>query len=32
MINSAACNATDLAACPTTPPPTVTVDGARERL
>jgi DNA-binding beta-propeller fold protein YncE len=28
MINSATCNAMDLAACPTTPPPTVTVDGA----
>jgi DNA-binding beta-propeller fold protein YncE len=27
MINSATCNATDLAACPTTPPPTVTVGG-----
>jgi DNA-binding beta-propeller fold protein YncE len=28
MINSATCTGTDLAACPTTPPPTVTVDGA----
>jgi DNA-binding beta-propeller fold protein YncE len=27
MINSATCNATDLAACPTTPPPTVRVGG-----
>jgi DNA-binding beta-propeller fold protein YncE len=27
MINSATCGATDLAACPTTPPPTVTVGG-----
>jgi DNA-binding beta-propeller fold protein YncE len=27
MINSATCTATDLAACPTKPPPTVTVDG-----
>jgi DNA-binding beta-propeller fold protein YncE len=28
MINSATCNAMDLATCPTTAPPTVTVDGA----
>ncbi len=28
MINSATCNASDLAACPATPPPTVTVGGA----
>ncbi|MGP0037616.1 MAG: YncE family protein [Solirubrobacteraceae bacterium] len=28
MINSATCTGTDLAACPTTPPPTVTVGGA----
>jgi DNA-binding beta-propeller fold protein YncE len=27
MLDSATCNATDLAACPTTPPPTVTVAG-----
>jgi DNA-binding beta-propeller fold protein YncE len=27
MINSATCTATDLSACPTTPPPTVTVSG-----
>jgi DNA-binding beta-propeller fold protein YncE len=27
MINSATCTASDLAACPTTPPPTVTVGG-----
>jgi DNA-binding beta-propeller fold protein YncE len=27
MLDSATCNATDLAACPTTPPPTVTVPG-----
>jgi DNA-binding beta-propeller fold protein YncE len=27
MINSATCNATDLAACPSTPPPTVKVGG-----
>jgi len=30
MINSATCNATDLAACPTAPPPTVTVGGAAD--
>jgi DNA-binding beta-propeller fold protein YncE len=30
MINSATCNATDLAACPTSPPPTVTVGGAAD--
>jgi len=28
MIDSSTCTAADLAACPTTPPPTVTVDGA----
>ncbi len=28
MINSATCTGTDLTACPTTPPPTVTVHGA----
>jgi DNA-binding beta-propeller fold protein YncE len=28
MLDSATCNATDLAACPTTPPPTVTLDGS----
>jgi len=28
MLDSATCNATDLAACPTTPPPTVTVAGS----
>jgi DNA-binding beta-propeller fold protein YncE len=28
MIDSATCNATDLAACPTTPSPTVTISGA----
>jgi DNA-binding beta-propeller fold protein YncE len=28
MINSATCTGTDLTACPTTPPPTVTVGGA----
>ena len=27
MLNTATCNATDLATCPTTPPPTVTVAG-----
>ena len=27
MLDTATCNATDLAACPTTPPPTVTVAG-----